>query len=143
MKRHANAIWRGGLKDGAGTVTTPRSGALGELPYSFHTRFENEDGRDGTNPEELIAAAHAGCFAMQLSAQLTEAGHPPAELRAEAAVEIIAGTGITGSHLTVEGNVPGLSEADFLAQAEQAKVNCPVSGALKAIEITLEAKLVS
>lgn len=142
MKRYGNALWRGSLKDGAGTLTTPRSGVLRELPYSFHTRFENEEGRDGTNPEELIAAAHAACFAMQLSAQLAEAGHPPEELRAEAAIEIIAGTGITGSHLRVEGKVPGMPEADFLAEADKAKVNCPVSGALRAIEITLEARLV-
>jgi osmotically inducible protein OsmC len=141
MKRSANAIWRGDLKSGAGTITTPQSGIFDRLPYSFQTRFENEDGKEGTNPEELIAAAHAGCFAMQLSAFLAEAGHPAEQLDVTAEINLVPGTGITGSHLKLIASVPGMSEEDFSAQAERAKSECPVSKALGAIEVTLEAKL--
>ena len=141
MKRSANALWRGDLKSGAGTLTTPQSGVFDKLPYSFKTRFENEDGREGTNPEELIAAAHAGCFAMQLSAFLAEAGHPAEELSATAEITLVPGTGITGSHLKLTAKGPGMSEADFQEAAQRAKAECPVSKALGAIKVTVEAKL--
>jgi len=142
MKRTASAHWSGDLKSGKGTIATPQSGALDTLPYSFSTRFENEDGKAGTNPEELIAAAHAACFAMQLSAFLAEAGHPAEALDVSAEVTLVPGTGITGSHLVLKGKVPGMDEAAFLAEAERAKANCPVSKALGAIEVSLEAELV-
>lgn len=140
MKRTANAVWSGDLKSGKGTFGLA-SGALSDQPYSFRTRFENEDGKAGSNPEELIAAAHASCFAMQLSAFLAEKGHPAEKLAVSAEVTLVPGTGITGSHLVLVGTVPGMSEADFLAEAERAKAECPVSQALGAIEISLEAKL--
>ncbi len=140
MKRSANAVWSGDLKNGAGTFGVA-SGAISNHPYSFKTRFENEDGKAGTNPEELIAAAHASCFAMQLSAFLAEKGHPAEKLEVEAQVTLVPGTGITGSHLVLVGHVPGISEADFQTEAERAKDNCPVSGALGAITLSLEAKL--
>jgi osmotically inducible protein OsmC len=141
MKRSATSVWNGNLKEGGGKVTT-QSGAIKDQPYSFKTRFENEDGKAGTNPEELIAAAHSGCFAMQFSAFLAENGTPPTELKATASVELIPGTGITGSALTVEGKVPGIDAAKFKELAEKAKAECPVSRALGAINVTLEAKLV-
>src|SRR5690606_25584756 len=118
------------------------SGALAALPYTFKGRFESEDGRAGTNPEELIAAAHAGCFAMQLSAMLTANGTPAERLDATAAVELIPGTGITGSAISLEGKVPGIDQAKFAEIAEKAKSICPVSRALGAINVTLDAKLV-
>lgn len=139
MKRSAQAVWKGDLKTGGGTMSTPQSGAFSDLPYSFKTRFENEDGTQGTNPEELIGAAHAGCYAMQLSAFLAEAGHPAEELSVTATVELVPGTGITGSHLTVRGKVPGMSADEFGAQAKKASTECPVSKALGAIKITLDA----
>jgi osmotically inducible protein OsmC len=141
MKRTATAVWNGNLKEGGGKVTT-LSGAIKDQPYTFKTRFESEDGKAGTNPEELIAAAHSGCFAMQFSAFLAENGTPATELKATAAVEIIPGTGITGSALSVEGKVPGIDAAKFKELAEKAKAECPVSRALGAINVTLEAKLV-
>jgi osmotically inducible protein OsmC len=142
MKRHANAVWSGDLKSGGGHLTT-QSGTLDAQPCSFHLRFGNEDGTEGTNPEELIAAAHAGCFAMQLSGFLAEAGHPADELRAEAVVELVPGTGIVARRLNREAHVPGISGEKFQAEADRAKQNCPVSKALGAIEVTLEAKLVA
>ncbi|MBX3440606.1 MAG: OsmC family peroxiredoxin, partial [Planctomycetaceae bacterium] len=99
--RKGSAVWQGGIKDGRGAITT-ESGALSEYPYGFASRFE---GQRGTNPEELIAAAHSGCFAMQLSAFLAENGTPADELKVTAAVELIPGTGITGSALSLEGKV--------------------------------------
>jgi osmotically inducible protein OsmC len=142
MKRTATAVWNGTLKEGSGTLAT-QSGAFNGLPYNFGMRFVDESGMSGTNPEELIAAAHAGCFAMQLSGFLTENGTPPTELHASAAVELIPGTGITGSALTVEARVPGIDKATFDEIAERARAQCPVSRALGAIEITLDARLVS
>jgi lipoyl-dependent peroxiredoxin len=141
MKRTATANWQGSLKEGTGTLDM-QSGAFVAQPYTFKGRFVDESGRSGTNPEELIAAAHAGCFAMQFSAMLAENGTPPANLKVTAAVELIPGTGITGSALSVEGKVPGIDAAKFLAIANDAKTKCPVSGALKAITITLDARLV-
>jgi lipoyl-dependent peroxiredoxin len=140
MQRHATAIWKGTIKEGTGTLDS-QSGALSGTAYSFKARFEDEEGRAGTNPEELIAAAHAGCFAMQLSAFLTENGTPPDSLEAKAVVTLVPGTGITGSALTLKGKVPGIDEAKFKELADKAKANCPVSKALGAIDITLEASL--
>ena len=140
MDRHATAIWKGALKDGAGTLDT-QSGALAGVPYSFKGRFEDESGKSGTNPEELIAAAHAGCFAMQFSHFLAENGTPAAKLDAKAAVTLVPGTGITGSALTVVGTVPGIDAAKFKELAEKAKAECPVSRALGAIKVSLNASL--
>lgn len=140
MDRHATAIWKGALKDGAGTLDT-QSGALAGLPYSFKGRFEDASGKSGTNPEELIAAAHAGCFAMQFSHFLAENGTPAAKLDAKAVVTLIPGTGITGSALTVVGTVPGIDAAKFKELADKAKAECPVSKALGAIKVSLNASL--
>ena len=140
MDRHATAIWKGALKDGAGTLDT-QSGALAGLPYSFKGRFEDASGKSGTNPEELIAAAHAGCFAMQFSHFLAENGTPAAKLDAKAVVTLIPGAGITGSALTVVGTVPGIDAAKFKELADKAKAECPVSKALGAIKVSLNASL--
>lgn len=140
MKRHATAVWQGDLKDGKGTLGT-QSGALDANPYDFAARFEDESGKSATNPEELIAAAHAGCFAMQLSHFLAENGTPAAKLEATATVELVPGTGITGSALMLTGDVPGISPETFADLADKAKAECPVSQALGAINVTLEAKL--
>lgn len=122
-----------------------QSAALKDSPYSFKVRFEDESGRSATNPEELIAAAHASCFAMRLSHFLAEAGHPAAKLTTEAAVHIGpvdgGGQAISKSALTLRGNVPVMSEAQFIDLVNKAKAGCPVSKALGAIEITLDAKL--
>jgi osmotically inducible protein OsmC len=136
MDRTAHAVWKGNLKEGKGTLDT-QSGTLKGTPYSFKMRF----GKSGTNPEELIAAAHAGCFAMQLSHVLAENGTPATELDANAVVTLVPGTGITGSALTLVGKVPGIDAAKFQELAEQAKAGCPVSKALGAIKVSLDAKL--
>jgi osmotically inducible protein OsmC len=140
MDRHATAVWKGTLKEGNGTLES-QSGALNALPLTFKARFVDESGRSGTNPEELIAAAHAGCFAQQFSHFLAENGTTADEVSVKAVVTLIPGTGITRSALTVTGKVPGISEADFHKLANDAKEKCPVSGALRALEITLDAKL--
>ncbi|KRA00171.1 peroxiredoxin [Mesorhizobium sp. Root157] len=140
MDRHANAVWKGTLKEGAGTLDM-QSGVFSKQPYSFKGRFEDESGKTGTNPEELIAAAHAGCFAMQLSHFLAENGTTAEKLDATAVVTLVPGTGITGSALTVVGTVPGIDAAKFKELAEKAKAGCPVSKALGAINVTLDAKL--
>jgi osmotically inducible protein OsmC len=144
MDRKAMAIWKGSLKDGSGTLDT-QSGALRELPYNFKARFEDESGKSGTNPEELIAAAHSGCFAMQLSHFLAENGTPAEKLEATAAVSLTPASGggfeITKSAITLVGTVPGISEDDFRKLANKAKEGCPVSKALGAIEVTLDARL--
>jgi osmotically inducible protein OsmC len=117
---------------------------LSNTPYSFAARFESEDGKAGTNPEELIAAAHAGCFTMALSFQLAGAGFTPAELKTEAAVkvdQVEGGFKITSIKLTLTGQVPNISEEQFLELANAAKEGCPVSQALSAVEISLDAKL--
>lgn len=142
MKRKAQAVWRGAGKDGKGTITSG-SGALKDQPYSTLTRFEDESGRAGTNPDELIAAAHASCFTMALAYQLSGAGHAPDELSTEAVLDMQKGdTGwsITGSHLTVKGTVPGVSKDQFMELANKAKEGCPVSRALS-VPITLDAQL--
>lgn len=140
MKRTADAHWTGSLKDGKGTLDL-MSGALSGQPYTFKGRFVDEHGHSGTNPEELIAAAHAGCFAMQLAHFLAENGSPPERLEVQAAVELIPGTGITSSTLTLKASVPGIDEAKFQELAEKAKDACPVSKALGAISVTLIAAL--
>jgi osmotically inducible protein OsmC len=139
MIRKAQAVWHGTGRDGSGTLSSD-SGVLSSTPYSFKTRFENEK---GTNPEELIAAAHAGCFTMALAFQLQAAGAKPDELSTEAAVSIEKegeGFRITRSALTLRAKVPGLSAADFERLTGEAKKNCPVSRVLNA-EISLDAKL--
>jgi osmotically inducible protein OsmC len=138
--RTADAEWRGSLKDGTGRIKT-ESGAL-DGPYSFRSRFEQDS---GTNPEELIAAAHAGCFSMALANALASAGHPAERVSTTAKVHLDKAPGgfaIGRIDLVCEAEVPGLDEAGFKAQAEDAKANCPVSKALAATEITLTAKLV-
>jgi len=140
MKRHATAIWTGNLQEGRGSLTT-QSGALSDKRYDFRTRFEDEEGINGTNPEELIAAAHAGCYAMQLSHFLAENGTPAEKLDCTATVEVKPGEGIKRSALVLEADIPGIEREKFEELAEKAKKECPVSGALSAIEITLEAKL--
>ena len=140
MIRRAKAIWRGTGRAGSGNLSTG-SGVLAETPYSFKTRFENEK---GTNPEELIATAHAGCFTMALAFGLQGAGYTPTELSTEAAVTLEPegqGFRISRSALTLRANVPDLEEAKFAQMAKDAEKNCPVSKVLKA-EITLDAKLV-
>lgn len=140
MIRTAKAAWRGTGRDGAGDLSTA-SGVLSETPYSYRTRFENEK---GTNPEELIAAAHAGCFTMALAFQLQNAGYDPTELLTEAAVSLDPAEGggfsITKSALTLTAEVPMLDQAKFEELAKVAKENCPVSKLLKA-EVTLSATL--
>ena len=140
MKRTASAVWKGNLKDGKGTVSS-ESGILKDTPYSFKTRFENGS---GTNPEELIAAAHAGCFTMALSAALGGAGFTAESLQTTAVLnfENVPATSwtITAIHLTTVAKVPGVSAEKFAEIASGAKANCPVSRVLKA-EITLDAKL--
>ena len=139
MIRKAKAVWRGTGRDGAGDISTD-SGVLHETPYSYRTRFENEK---GTNPEELIAAAHAGCFTMALAFQLQTGGYEPTELSTEAAVSLDPDGGgfkISKSALTLRASVPNLDEATFARLAGAAEKNCPVSKVLNA-EITLDAKL--
>ncbi len=132
MKRHATAVWQGSLKEGGGSVET-QSGVLDGHRYSFASRFEDESPSSITNPEELMAAAHAGCFAMQLSAYLAENGTPAERLEARATVELVPGKGITGSALELTATVPDIVEAKFEELAEKAKSECPVSRALGAI----------
>jgi len=139
MIRKASAVWKGSLKEGKGTISTD-SGVLSSTPYSFSTRFE--DGK-GTNPEELIAAAHAGCFTMALSAQLGNAGITPESLETTASVtleKLEAGFTISKIHLDVAARIPGNDKAAFEKAAADAKAGCPVSRLLKA-EITLTTRL--
>ena len=139
MQRKASAVWKGGLKDGKGSVSSS-SGVLSNSPYSFTTRFENIP---GTNPEELIAAAHAACFSMALSAQLGGANLTPASIETSATLtmdKLDAGWTITAVHLDVVGRVPNADQAAFQKAAENAKTGCPVSKVLKA-NITMSAKL--
>lgn len=141
MKRTGSAVWQGGLKDGKGTVSL-ESGALDAVPYSFGKRFGDEK---GTNPEELIGAAHASCFSMALSNVLGEAGLTADEISTSAAVTVEQADGgfaITAVHLTVQAKIPGASDEDFQKAAKGAKENCPVSKVLNA-EITMDATLTS
>jgi lipoyl-dependent peroxiredoxin len=139
MERTATAVWNGSLKEGRGTISS-QSGVLSDAPYSFVTRFENGK---GTNPEELIAAAHAGCFTMALSAQLGTMNVTPEKLNTVATVtleKLDAGWTISKIHLDVTARVPGISPAAFESAANSAKANCPVSRLLKA-DITMAARL--
>lgn len=139
MKRKASAVWTGGLKDGKGTISTD-SGVLSSAQYSFGTRFENGV---GTNPEELIAAAHAGCFSMALSGQLGAAGLTATSIRTSATVTLEkteAGFTVTASHLEVVAAIPGASREAFETAAGNAKAGCPISRLLNAA-ITLDARL--
>ena len=139
MKRKASAVWRGGLKDGKGAISTD-SGVLKETQYSFSTRFENGV---GTNPEELIAAAHAGCFSMAFSAELGKAGITPESIRTTATVTLDktdAGFSVTESHLDVTARIPGADRAKAMEIANAAKAGCPISRLLKA-NITMDAKI--
>jgi len=136
----ASATWEGDLTAGHGTVR-PASGAFTELPLTWRARAESRE--SGTSPEELIAAAHASCFAMALSFGLGNAGTPPERLDTSAQVTFQAGEGITGIHLSVRGVVPGLDANGFRQAAEAAKSGCPVSKALAAVPITVEASLVN
>ncbi|MGY4516729.1 OsmC family protein [Lysobacter sp. HA18] len=137
ITRHATARWEGDLKSGTGRLDTPQSGVFSDTRYGFNTRFGDEK---GANPEELIAAAHAGCFAMALSAKLTEAGHPPSFIDARADVELSmdGGPHISQIKLTVRGEAPGLSPDEFRRNAEDAKANCPISKALASVPISLD-----
>jgi osmotically inducible protein OsmC len=140
MIRKAKAIWRGTGRDGNGNLSTD-SGVLASTPYSYKTRFENEK---GTNPEELIAAAHAGCFTMAVAFGLQSAGYKPNELSTEAAVTLVSegqGFRISRSALSLRASVPNIDEATFARLASDAEKNCPVSRVLNA-EITLDAKLI-
>jgi osmotically inducible protein OsmC len=139
MIKKAWAVWTGGIKEGGGTIST-ESGVLSEAPYGFHSRFENGK---GTNPEELIGAAHAGCFSMALSLMLGEEGLAPERIETHADVtleKIGAAYEITSSHLTVSARIPGADDARFQEIANKAKSGCPVSKLLKA-RITMDAKL--
>jgi osmotically inducible protein OsmC len=139
MQRKASAVWKGGLKDGKGSVSS-NSGVLSNTPYSFATRFENAA---GTNPEELIAAAHAACFSMALSVQLGAANLTPESISTNATLtmeKLDSGWTITAVHLDVVGKVPNADAAAFEKAAETAKAGCPVSKVLRA-DITMNAKL--
>jgi osmotically inducible protein OsmC len=141
MKRNASAVWKGDLKSGKGTISTD-SGVLSNTQYSFSTRFE--DGV-GTNPEELIAAAHAGCFSMALSAQLGNAGIVAESINTAATLtmeKLEAGWTVTGIHLNVTAKIPGADQAAFETAAKNAKEGCPISRLLNA-KITMDAKLQS
>ena len=139
MQRKASAVWKGGLKEGKGAMSAP-GGVLNQTPYSFTTRFENAP---GTNPEELIAAAHAGCFSMALSAQLGGANLTPESISTSVTLsldKLDSGWTITESHIDVVGRVPGADAATFQKYAEAAEKGCPVSKVLNA-KITMSAKL--
>ena len=142
MKRTATSVWSGSGTEGQGHLTT-QSQVFQEQPYSFRTRFENEDGKKGTNPEELIAAAHAGCFNMALAVQLEQAGFKAEELRTDAAITLEkkgAGFSITKAELHLEAKIPGIDEQKFTELSSEAKVNCPISKLMNT-DISLEASL--
>ncbi|HVK85573.1 MAG TPA: OsmC family protein [Kofleriaceae bacterium] len=141
LKRTSTVVWRGTGPKGTGTIST-LSGALKDQPYSVNSRFVAEDGRAGTNPEELIAAAHASCFTMATAFQITNAGHEPTELSTVATVSMDKqdkGWTIVGIALEIEGSVPGLTADKFQALADEAKRTCPISRALAAVPITMTA----
>ena len=143
FKRISTAVWHGNVAKGSGTIST-MSGAFKDQPYSANARFNSEDGQAGTNPEELIAAAHSGCFTMALAAQLTTAGHDPTELRTTATVTMDKqeiGWTITNIQLDLVGKVPGVTAEQFQTFADNAKKGCPISRALAATPIAMTAKL--
>lgn len=134
----AKAQWSGSLKEGSGSMKS--GGGFFDLPFTFASRFEGNS--QATNPEELIGAAHAGCFSMFLAAQLTNAGHPPARIETRATVHLGSGPAITKIELETDASVPGLDEKTFNEKVEFSKQNCPVSKALSAVpEVTVKAKL--
>tara|TARA_Y100000813_G_C24120800_1_gene332560 strand:- start:12 stop:431 length:420 start_codon:yes stop_codon:yes gene_type:complete len=139
MKRKVNAIWKGDGNDGNGVLST-QSGAISNMPYSFTTRFKNDDGKLGTNPEELIAAALSGCFNMKLAFVLNENGYNPDELATDAELTFIDGV-ITQIEMNLNGKVPNLNQTSFEDFANEAKNNCPISGVLNC-EIKVSAKLI-
>jgi osmotically inducible protein OsmC len=139
MNRKVVAVWKGDGANGSG-VLTAQSGAFNNMPYSFKTRFENDNGKLGTNPEELIAAAHAGCFNMKLSFVLNEANYSPEELNTEAILTFVDGK-IISIQLNLKAKVPGINQKKFEELAEDAKANCPISGVLNC-EIILNSVLV-
>jgi osmotically inducible protein OsmC len=144
MKRTAEADWTGDTQTGQGSLTT-MSGALNHAPYSFKTRIESVDGKAGTNPEELLAAAHAGCFTMGMSFILNKEGFPADSLHTEAVVEMgmgPAGTSIDGITLNLQAKVPGITPDKFQELANFMKGNCPVSKALSSVPIRLNAQLI-
>ncbi len=140
ISRHATARWEGDLKNGQGSLSTPTSGLMDDTAYGFNSRFG--DGK-GTNPEELIAAAHAGCFTMYLSNLLAEAGHVATRLETRAEVDLSTegGPSLSQIRLKLEGDVPGIADAEFQRLAADARDNCPVSKALQAVPKSLEATL--
>jgi lipoyl-dependent peroxiredoxin len=145
INRRSTAVWHGNGLEGKGSLTST-SGVLNETPYSFATRFKSEDGKAGTNPEELMAAAHAGCFSMALSFTLVGAGFTPDSLKTVATVQMDTpegGSGFVITHitLTLTGKVAGITEEQFVELAEKAKANCPISKALAAVSMTLVASL--
>jgi lipoyl-dependent peroxiredoxin len=135
--QNSTAVWKGSLVEGNGQMKIGSNGP--EMPFTRASRFESGE---GSNPEELLGAAHAGCYSMFLSALLTKSGFPPNEIRTKAAVTISDGPTISLIELSTEGDVPGIDEAVFIEHAERAKAGCPVSKALSAVEIKLTAKLV-
>ena len=139
MKRKINAIWKGDGADGTG-VLTAQSGAFNNMPYSFKTRFKNDDGTLGTNPEELIAAAHAGCFNMKLSFVLNESDYNPEELNTDAVLTFEDGK-VISIELNLKAKVPNIDKEKFQELAVEAKENCPISGALNC-DIILKASLI-
>jgi lipoyl-dependent peroxiredoxin len=140
ISRKATAHWEGDLKTGRGTISTPQSGLMDGTRYGFNSRFGDEK---GTNPEELIAAAHAACFTMALSNALAEAGHPPQSVDSEAQVDLSmeGGPTLSAIRLKTRATVPGIDEVKFREIADDAKKNCPVSKALSAVPISLDAEL--
>ncbi len=145
IKRKVEANWKGTAKEGSGQLSSSNN-FFDSTPYSFKSRFENEDGKLGTNPEELIAAAHSGCYAMALSVAISKAGHTPDEINAKAEVVLDKegeGFAIKEIKLTVKGKVSGLSKEEFLEMAEGAKEGCPISKALSAVPISLDASFES
>ena len=140
ISRKATAHWEGDLKSGRGTISTPASGLMQDTRYGFNSRFGDEK---GTNPEELIAAAHAGCFTMALANALAEAGHPAEAIdsRAEVDLSMEGGPTLSAIRLSTRARVPGIDEAKFRAIADDTKKNCPVSKALSAVPTTLDAEL--
>lgn len=142
MKRTATAKWQGGLKDGRGNLNA-QSGAFKDQPYNFRMRFEDESGKSGTNPEELVAAAHAGCFSMALSGQLEKAGHTAENIQTECTITMEmqdSGPTITTSTLKLQAKVPGMDQDTFMKAANEAKQNCPISRLLNC-DIKLDASL--
>ena len=142
ISRHATAHWSGDLKSGGGTMSTPQSGLMAATAYGFNTRFGDHK---GTSPEELIAAAHAGCFSMALANALAEAGYlaEAVDTRAEVDLSMEGGPSLSAIRLKTIVKVPGIDKSRFLAIAEDAKVNCPVSKALSAVPISLDAELLA